>query len=217
MSKAQVYNQEGSKTTTLDLNSKIFGIEEVSTHLVHQAVRTQLSNARKGTAHTKNRGEVAGSGKKPWQQKGTGRARAGSVRSPLWRGGGITFGPRSNRNWTLKMNKPAYRKAIFSILTDKLANNKLIVLDSFDTASKTKDIVKKISVIAKAAEFGKKTVLVIDKPNAELNRAFRNSTHYKLVLASMLNPVDLLNYDLILTKDSLPVIEKVYLPAGRQV
>jgi large subunit ribosomal protein L4 len=213
MSKAAVYNQEGSQTTTLDLNSRIFGIEKIDLHLVHQAIRTQLSNARKGTAHTKNRGEVAGSGRKPWQQKGTGRARAGSIRSPLWRKGGVTFGPRSNRNWSLKMNKPAYRKAIFSILTDKLNENKLIILESFDKSAKTKDVLAKINTISTSAKFGKKVALIIDLPNPELVRAFRNLAQHKLLLATMLNPVDLLKYDLIITKESLPIIEKIYLKA----
>src|SRR2546430_17130980 len=102
--KTPLYNQKAEKVGDIELNAKIFEIKS-SLHLVTEAVRTQASNARKGLANTKTRGEVSGGGKKPWKQKGTGRARAGSNRSPIWRHGGITFGPTSARNWTLKMNK----------------------------------------------------------------------------------------------------------------
>src|SRR4051812_740741 len=119
MPKITVYNQTGEKVTDLDVNPKIFGVEKIDVNLVHAAVRAQRNNSRHSIAHTKNRGEVAGSGKKPWKQKGTGRARAGSVRSPLWRHGGVTFGPTSNRNWAVKQNRSAFRKALFTILTDK--------------------------------------------------------------------------------------------------
>src|SRR5438105_10116294 len=120
MAKTTVYNQTGEKITELDLNPKIFGIEKIDASLVQAAVRAQQNNSRSAIAHTKNRGEVAGSGKKPWKQKGTGRARAGSIRSPLWRHGGITFGPRGNRNWSVKLNRSAFRKALFTVLSDKI-------------------------------------------------------------------------------------------------
>src|SRR5882724_4839777 len=120
MTKIAVYNQTGEKLKDMDLNSKIFGVEKIDVAIVHTAVRAQQNNNRKSIAHTKMRGEVAGSGKKPWKQKGTGRARAGSVRSPLWRHGGITFGPRNARNWGIKLNDSAFRKALFTVLTDKV-------------------------------------------------------------------------------------------------
>src|SRR5262245_24267265 len=125
--KVPVYNQKAESVGEIDLNAKIFGVKP-SLHLMAESVRVQLSNARKGLAHTKTRGEVSGGGKKPWKQKGTGRARVGSTRSPIWRHGGVTFGPRSNRNWELKINKQAKRKALFMSLSDKASDGKLIII-----------------------------------------------------------------------------------------
>jgi large subunit ribosomal protein L4 len=139
MTKTAIYNQLGEKVKELDLNPKIFGIEKIDVSLVHNAVRAQQNNQRHSIAQTKNRGEVAGSGKKPWKQKGTGRARAGSVRSPLWRHGGVTFGPTSARNWAIKQNRSAFRKALFTVLTDKVNDKKLVILESFDKTAKTSE------------------------------------------------------------------------------
>jgi large subunit ribosomal protein L4 len=139
--KTALYNQKAEKVGDIDLNAKIFEVKG-SLHLITEAVRVQASNARKGLAHTKTRGEVSGGGKKPWKQKGTGRARAGSTRSPIWRHGGITFGPRSERNWTLKMNKKAKTKALFMSLSDKVKEGNLIVIDAISLeAPKTKEMV----------------------------------------------------------------------------
>src|SRR5204862_1502835 len=126
----------------IELNDKIYAVKP-TLHLLAEAVRVQASNARKGLANTKTRGEVSGGGKKPWKQKGTGRARVGSIRSPIWRHGGITFGPTSDRNWELKMNKKAKTKALFMSLSDKAKNNRFIVIDqiSFEQP-KTKEFVK---------------------------------------------------------------------------
>lgn len=211
MTKTAVYNFTGEKVSDLDLNSKIFGVEKIDVNLVHNAVRTQLSNARSGTAHTKNRGEVSGSGKKPWKQKGTGRARAGSVRSPLWRHGGVTFGPRSNRNWSLKMNRSAFRKALFTVLTDKLNDKKVVVLDKIESVSKSKDLASKLAAIAGKAGLAKKYVLVLPKHDENISRAARNLANVKLLTATQLNIVDLLSHDLIVTKEALEVMEKTYL------
>ncbi|MEO8065365.1 MAG: 50S ribosomal protein L4 [Candidatus Doudnabacteria bacterium] len=211
MTKTAVYNQTGEIVTELDLNPKIFGIDRIDASLVHAAVRTQRNNARPSIAHTKNRGEVAGSGKKPWKQKGTGRARAGSVRSPLWRHGGITFGPTSARNWSLKMNKSAVRKALFSILTDKVNNHKLVIVESFDTTAKTKDLAVKLAILATKAGLGEKYILVLSTHNQDLVRAARNLKHVKILPANQLNVLDLLNHDTMILKDALPVIEKTYL------
>ncbi|MGE5392247.1 MAG: 50S ribosomal protein L4 [Candidatus Saccharibacteria bacterium] len=211
MTKATVYNQTGEKVSEMDLNPKVFGIEKIDANLVHAAVRSQRSGLRKANAHTKNRGEVSGSGKKPWKQKGTGRARAGSIRSPLWKGGGITFGPRNTRNYEVKINQSAFRKAIFTILTDKFNDGKLAVIDSIEATAKTAEIAKRLKGIATHAGLGAKYVLIIDKPNAELTKAMRNLKNAKLLTANRLNVLDLLKFDLIATKESLPVIEKTYL------
>jgi large subunit ribosomal protein L4 len=211
MAKVAVYNTVGEKISDLDLNSKIFGLEKIDANLVHDAVRAQLNNARMGTAHTKNRGEVAGSGKKPWKQKGTGRARAGSVRSPIWRHGGVTFGPRSNRNWTLKMNRPAFRKALFTVLTDKLNEKKVAVLDKIENVTKSKDLAAKLTAFAAKAGLDKKYVLILPKHDESVIRAARNLSNVTVLLANQLNIVDLMKHDVIVTQEALGVIEKTYL------
>jgi large subunit ribosomal protein L4 len=211
MTKVSVYNQTGEKISDLDLNSKIFGLEKIDASLVHQAVRIQQSNLRRPWAHTKMQGEVAGSGKKPWKQKGTGRARVGSVRSPLWRHGGIVLGPRNTRDWSLKMNRSAFRKALFTILTDKVKENKLAIVDSLEDTGKTKQLQSKLSVIAGKAGLGKKYALITPASNKGLERAARNLPQATVLQADQLNVFDLLNYDLLILKDALPIIEKVYL------
>lgn len=195
------------------MSSKIFDVKPQS-HLLAEAVRVILSNSRQGTAHTKTRGEVSGGGKKPWKQKGTGRARAGSIRSPIWRHGGITFGPRSNRNWNLKLNKKARRKALFMSLSDKAKSNQLVVIDKIDLEQpKTKEFVGILENFKKSVgSFGQKQLLLLPKKIQTLSRAVRNIPSLKFVLADSLNPLDVLRADtLLVLKDSLPVIEKVYL------
>jgi len=211
MTKTAVYNQTGEKLKDLDLNSKIFGVEVIDSTLVHDAVRTSRNNARRSISHTKNRGEVSGSGKKPWKQKGTGRARAGSVRSPIWRHGGVTFGPTNARNWSIKMNRSAFKKALFTVLTDKVNEKKLVVVENFDTTAKSKELGAKLSNLATKAGLGSKYVLVLAAKNAELERAARNLVDVKVLYADQLNLLDLLKYDSMFMKDSLPVIEKTYL------
>lgn len=211
MTKAIVYNQTGEKVSDLDLNPKIFGLEKIDASLVHQAVRVQRNNARSSFAHTKTKGEVSGSGKKPWKQKGTGRARAGMIRSPLWKGGGVTFGPRNDRDFSLKLNKSAFRKALFTVLTDKANDNKLIIIDKLEAISKTKDLAAKLAGLAAKAGFGKKHLVVITGPNKELERAARNMGSAKIIFANQLNVMDILNNDVMIEKDALQVIEKTYL------
>lgn len=211
MAKTSVYNQAGEKVTEIDLNAKIFGVEKIDANLIHEAVRAQRSNARSSIAHTKYRGEVAGSGKKPWKQKGTGRARAGSVRSPLWKGGGITFGPRNVRNWSLKINKTSFRKALFTALTDKLNESKLVVVDNFESISKTKELAKRLTDLSAKAGLGKKLLIVVAKPTSYLAHAANNLPNSKVISANQLNVIDILNYDVVITQDAIPVMEKTYL------
>ena len=144
MKKYPVYNINAEKIKEVELNPKIFEVP-VKEAVVHQVAVAQMANARKNIAHTKTRGEVRGGGVKPWRQKGTGRARHGSNRSPIWVGGGITFGPTKEKNFVKKVNKKMRRKAIFMCLTDKINNNLLILLDKLDLENgKTKDIIKVI-------------------------------------------------------------------------
>lgn len=211
MLKTPVYNQAGEKVSEMELNSKVFGVEEIDANLVHAAIRTQRSNLRTPLAHTKMMGEVAGSGKKPWKQKGTGRARAGSVRSPLWRHGGITFGPRNDRDYSLKMNRSEFRKALFTVLTDKVSGGKLVIVDKIESTAKTRDLVKLLAGFAGKTALDKKRLLVLDKHDENLANAGRNIPNTKILVASQLNIMDLLKHDVIVTKEALAVIEKTYL------
>jgi large subunit ribosomal protein L4 len=211
--KVSVYNQSAEVVGDIELNSKIFGAKP-NIHLLSEAVRIQQSNARKGLAHTKTRGEVRGGGKKPWKQKGTGRARAGSIRGPIWRHGGIALGPRSERNWSLKLNKKAKTQALFMSLSDKVASGKLIVIDKVTlTAAKTKEFAKFITVFkGKIQDLGKQQMFLVPKNDQALVRASRNLPAITATFAASLNVQDVLKADSILIlKDSLEVIEKTYL------
>lgn len=208
--KLPIYNQAGEKTLEMDVNPKIFGLKKPDSGLIHQSVRVQLANARAPIAHTKRRGEVSGGGKKPWRQKGTGRARAGSIRSPLWRGGGVVFGPRSTRNFSLKMNRTAFRQALFTVLSDKARSNKLVILEQLPKMAKTKEFIKAFGGLTDKLGF-KKYVLVLAQHNHELERSAQNLPNAKVLIANSLNVVDLLKYDPLILKDALLVIEKTYL------
>ena len=212
--KVPVYNQNAEKIGDIELNSKIFEVKP-SKHLLAEAVRVQMSSGRQGTSNTKTRGEVRGGGKKPWKQKGTGRARAGSIRSPIWRHGGITFGPRANQNWELKMNKKAKTKALFMSLSDKAQEKRFIVIDQIDLPeAKTKEFVKVMKAFAQQA--GNRQILLMPKKDDKLVRASRNLPGLTPALASSLNVVDVLKADSIIAlKDCLGVIEKVYLKTKR--
>lgn len=211
--KVKVYSQKGESKGEVELSDKIFGVKQ-NLHLLAEAVRIQLSNKRKGLSNTKTRGEVSGGGKKPWKQKGTGRARHGSTRSPIWRHGGVTFGPKSNRNWELKINKKAKSKALFISLSEKVRDGKLVIIDSINLEPvKTKEFTKIMKAVEKTAgDFGKKQLFILPKADLSLNRASRNIAGLEPHLASSLNVVDVLKADtIVLLQDSLPVIEKTYL------
>jgi large subunit ribosomal protein L4 len=215
MTKVTVYNQTGEKASEMDLNSKVFGIEKIDGALVHAAVRVQRNNLRSPLAHTKMMGEVAGSGKKPWKQKGTGRARAGSARSPLWRHGGITFGPRNDRDYSLKMNRTEFRKALFTVLTDKVASGKLVVVEKIESLNKTSALVKALEQFASKTSLNKKRLLILADHDKNLENASANIPNTKVLTANNLNIVDLLNHDVIVAKDALAVIEKTYLKSTK--
>src|SRR3989339_146560 len=140
--KVKVYNLEGKEVREEELEQSFFDIV-VKPEVVQQAVEAQLANSRQVLAHTKGRGEVRGGGKKPWKQKGTGRARHGSIRSPLWKGGGVTFGPTKERNFSQKINKKAKQQALFSVLSKKLADQEIKVVDEIKIKNiKTKEMAK---------------------------------------------------------------------------
>lgn len=190
-----VYSQEGKIVDKITL-SDAFDIE-IKPELIHQVVVAKMANLRRPIAHTKTRGEVSGGGKKPWQQKGTGRARAGSIRSPLWRGGGIIFGPRKTRNFFQKVNKKVNRLALIMVLKDKIENNQLVVLDKIALSEpKTKEFV---NILKKLPSKNSKTIFIIEK-NLNLKRATKNIPYLKLTKPSNLNLIDLLEYPYLMAE-----------------
>ncbi|MFA6184133.1 MAG: 50S ribosomal protein L4 [Parcubacteria group bacterium] len=205
--KTIVYNFEGKKVKDIELSENVFNVP-LNTELLHEVYVSMDANKRMVIAHTKGRGEVAGSGRKPWKQKGTGKARAGSVRSPIWRGGGTVFGPTKDRNFKKKINKKANSKAILMAISEKLRSEKLIVVDKFEAANKkTKDIVKglnslklKGSVLVNLSEGEKDTYLYT-----------RNIKNVTCTPISNLNVLDILNHkSLVLSEESVKYLEKKY-------
>jgi large subunit ribosomal protein L4 len=207
MAKVNVYNQEGKVTGSLELNEKYFGVK-ANPGLVHEVLVAQRANARRPVSNTKTKGEVSGGGKKPWKQKGTGRARQGSIRSPQWVGGGIVFGPRADRNYSLKVNRKAKQKALFMALSDKVASEKMFVLESFaPAAAKTKHAAQ----LFKTLPVSRKALAVIPKSDPSLLRIVRNLPNVKLVTVNALNLEDVLNYPtLVFWKDTVPAFETLY-------
>jgi len=207
MPKVRVYNQEGKETEVLELNSRCFGVE-VKPELVHEVVVAQQANARTAHANTKTKGEVRGGGKKPWKQKGTGRARHGSNRSPLWIGGGITHGPRAEQNFTKKVNRKVKRKALCMVLSDKVENERMVVLEKPTFAeSKTKLVA---NMFAKLPLY-RETLFVIPESNPSLLRMVKNIPNVKLVTVNTLNVFDAMRYPTILfEKDAVARFEKTY-------
>jgi large subunit ribosomal protein L4 len=185
------------------LNEAIFGAKP-RTHLLHQAVVMQLANRRTGSAATKSKGFVSGGGKKPWRQKGTGRARAGSIRSPIWVGGGTVFGPQP-RDYSYRMPRTARREALLSALSLKKRENKVIVVDKFELEqAKTKLMVQALAELKVAS-----ALLVIPQADAKIERSARNLPKIKVLRVEGLNVYDLLRYEhLILTDDALKILQE---------
>lgn len=205
MPKVALYNMEGKQIGDIELNEAIFGAK-INEALMHQVVVNQLANRRQGTAATKTRSFVRGGGRKPWRQKGTGRARVGSIRSPLWVGGGVTFGP-APRNYSYRIPKKARRQALKSALSAKVRDGKLIVLDQLTIEQpKTKLMVN----VLKALNAEKKPLIVIGDWDTNIELATRNILKALLLKSSGLNVYDVLNHDqVIFTKDALTKLEEV--------
>lgn len=212
--KYPVYNSQGDKVKDVELSSRIFGVT-VKPEVIHQVVVAQQANSRQVLAHTKTKDEVRGGGKKPWKQKGTGRARHGSSRSPIWVGGGITFGPRSNRNFTKGVNKKQKQLALAMCLSDKVNDQALLIFDklAIDTG-KTKTLtawLKEIKSKIEAVKNRKKFLLVLDHNDKQTINSALNLKNANTILANSLNCVDLLKYDAVLASEkSLEVIDKHY-------
>lgn len=208
MASLKVYNSVGQTIGEEKAEAKIFGVKPKAV-VIQQAVVAQQANSRTAIAHTKTKGEVRGGGIKPWKQKGTGRARVGSIRSPLWKGGGVIFGPRNNRNFSLKINKKVKNKALKMILTDKLANDKIILLDKLELKeAKTKNLKN----ILKKLPCGEKRIMLSMADKQEnILRAGKNLKNLAFCAANSLNVVDLLKYDfLIIDKEALKKIIVTY-------
>jgi large subunit ribosomal protein L4 len=191
-------------TTAKTLPKEVFGVEVKNHELLKLAYDSYLANSRLVGATTKQRGEVRGGGKKPWQQKGTGRARFGSSRNPIWRGGGIVFGPRGNENYTKKISTSSKQLAIRQALTLANQSDKILNAD-ISTTGKTQDIVKFLD----DNKLNRRTLIVVDEKTDELNRSTKNIQRVKLVRANYLNVYDILNADhIVLSAKSVDVIKK---------
>lgn len=206
MPQVMKYDVNGKELGNIELPASVFN-ENINEHAVHQVVVSQLAKIRQGTASTKTRREVSGGGKKPWRQKGTGRARHGSIRSPLWVGGGVTFGPKP-RSYDKKVPRKVKKLALRSILTDKLESGSLIVLEelSFDKP-KTSQMVE---VLRNLELEGAKVVIVIPEKDTNVYLSARNIPGVKTLVVDALNAYDLLNNDyLVIVNEAIEKIEEV--------
>ena len=207
--KIDVYNQQGKVIGETTLPKSVFEVK-FNADLVHQIMVSQMANKRQVSAHTKFRGEVRGGGKKPWRQKGTGRARHGSIRSPLWKGGGVTFGPRTEKVFEREVPKKMRRKALFMLLSEKAKNKMLIVVDKFELEKgKTKEMAVSLSKLP-----CKNTSALIALPNYDkkIFLASRNIKKISIDEARNLNVLDLLNSKyLLMPKETIKTIEKTFI------
>lgn len=212
-----VYSQEGTQTGELDLDPRVFGVVAKGA-LLHQAVVAQRANARRAIAHTKTRGEVRGGGKKPWAQKHTGRARAGSSRSPLWVGGGTTFGPRSTRNFSLGFPAPMRRAALRMAVSDKVASKRFLVLEDLVLPQQgtTKAAKRVLDTVAEHAAPGTRApsvLLVLPADRRDVAKGVRNLSRVTGIAAAHLNTVDVLGHDCIVaTRSAVAKIVETFVP-----
>lgn len=203
--KIPVLDMEGKQIEEVELTPGIFE-SEINSTAVHQVVTAILASRRRGTADTKTRGEVAGGGKKPWRQKGTGRARAGSIRSPLWKGGGKVFGPQP-RDYGIKVPKKVKKLALKSALSAKAKASEIVVVDRFNIDEpKTRKAVEALEKL----KLGNKVVLVVDKQNETTSKALRNLEGVHMIEISQLNVYDVLDNDqLVFSRDALSKLSEV--------
>ncbi len=208
MAKVTVYNMEGKKVKDLDLDKDIFDIE-VKKEVIHKVVVAHLSNKRNVVAHVKDRSEVRGGGRKPWKQKGTGRARHGSNRSPIWVGGGVTFGPSSNINFKKKINKKERKKALFMTLSSKVNDKKLILVDELKMKKiSTKEFVKSINKLPVKNE---NALVVLGIQDKTILKSIKNAPKMKLTTTESLNLYDILKYDsLLMTVQAVENLQNNY-------
>ena len=202
MAVADVFNIENKKVAQVDLNDSVFGAE-VNEAIIYDVVKMQLASRRSGTASTKTRSDVSGGGKKPWRQKGTGRARAGTTRSPIWRGGGIVFGPHP-RDFSYNIPKKVRKKAIICALSMKFKENKMLILKDFPMEKISTRIFKGVFDLFSL----KKALFVLDDNNEVLLKSSRNIKNVKMIRSEGINVYDILNHEhLILLEPSVKKIE----------
>ena len=221
--KIPVFNQEGKEVGQTLLSKETFEVP-INLDLVHQVVVSQMANRRKIIAHVKDRGEVRGGGRKPWRQKGTGRARHGSIRSPLWRGGGVTFGPTKERAFKQRINKKVRRKALSMVLSAKAKEKLLIVLDNLKSNPPGSPLrvqqklkTKEIEAILKRLPSGlSSSLIVLPKADQDFIRAARNIPNVKTIDARNLNVLDLLSFKyLILPKEAIKSIQETFIEKSK--
>ncbi|MDZ4227511.1 MAG: 50S ribosomal protein L4 [Patescibacteria group bacterium] len=213
--KADIYNTQGKKTGSVDLPESVFNVAW-NDSLMHQVVTSMQDNARRVTAHTKMRGDVRGGGKKPWQQKGTGRARHGSIRSPIWRGGGVTHGPRNDKIYARAIPRKMRAKALFMALSRKVKDGEIAFVDSFGiTEPKTASVRKTLNALS-GAGFAKlvskkrnAALVAFSEPNDALKKSFRNIGSIACVDVRNLNPVDVLRATYLLIENPETAIKIV--------
>ena len=205
MLKVPLYNHEGKVTEDVSLNELIFG-QAANVALVHQVFTALRANQRQSWAHTKDRSEVRGGGKKPWKQKGTGRARHGSIRSPIWSGGGITFGPRTERNYKQKINKKMNRQAVRVCLSDKVQHEQFVLVDQFPADEKTKTFA---TLRASLPGQGRSTLLVVSGAEQGMLKVSRNVPRVTQQRAEDVNVIDLINHQYVLVSTAaLHILEQ---------
>lgn len=205
MANVKVFNMSGSEVGSIDLNDNIFAVK-VNEHVMHQAVVQYLANQRQGTKCTKTRAEVRGGGRKPWRQKGTGRARQGSIRAPQWTGGGVVFAPKP-RDFSFKLNKKVKRLALKSALTTKVNEGKFLVIDELKLDEiKTKEMKNVLSNIKVS-----KALVVLEDGNRNVVLSTRNIPDVKTASVNTINVYDILKFDtFVVTKSAVQKIEEVY-------
>ena len=206
MPKIDVYDINGKKVKELELNEAVFGIEP-NEAVVHSVLVNFLANQRQGTQSTKTRSEVSGGGRKPWRQKGTGRARQGSIRAPQWIKGGIALGPKP-RSYKYTVNKKERQLAVKSVLSSKVLENELVVVDSLPLNDiKTKEMVKALSNLKVEG----KALIMLSEKNEKVQKSARNIEGVKTTLVETINVYDLLKYNkLVVTEDAVKKLEEVY-------
>ena len=214
MPKVNVYDQNGKIISKTLLPEEIFGVA-FNSDLVHQVKVSQAANRRQGTAHAKTRATVSGGGRKPWRQKGTGRARHGSIRSPIWKGGGVAHGPRKDKVYKKRIPKKMRRKALFMVFSSKVKDKELVVLDKLEAKEpKTKIMAKTIGDLReKVEDFKEGTVLfLLAKKDENLVKSLRNIKKVKTMSVKESNALDLLKYKyLIMPKESIKVLKETFL------